>query len=39
MKDQIAPALYQEQIGLSEMVLDVHAIIEAMRKVRSVSAV
>ena len=35
VKDQIAPALYAEQIGLSEMVLDGAAIIDAMRQARS----
>ena len=34
VKNQIAPELYERQIGLSEMALDAETIISAMQKVR-----
>jgi len=35
IKSQIDPAVYQEQVGLTEMVLDTGKIFEALRKVRN----
>jgi hypothetical protein len=35
VKQLIAPELYAEQVGLSEMVLDAGAIIDAMRRART----
>ena len=35
VKEQIDPALYAQQVGLSEMALDADAIISAMRQVRA----
>lgn len=37
VKDQVAPALYSQQVGLSEMALDAGAIINTMREVRAQS--
>ena len=34
IKSQIAPQVYQDQVGITEMVLDTEDIIEAMRQVR-----
>ena len=34
IKAQIDPAIYQEQVGLTEMVLDTGEIIEALHEVR-----
>ena len=34
VKEQVDPTVYSEQVGLSEMVLDVASINEAVRKVR-----
>jgi betaine reductase len=35
VKDQIDPALYDQQVGLSEMALDAESIIKTMRQVRA----
>ena len=35
IKSQVEPRLYQEQVGLAEMVLETDEIIEAMEQVRS----
>lgn len=35
IKSQIDPAVYQEQVGLTEMVLDTGKIFEALRQVRN----
>ena len=35
IKSQIDPAVYQEQVGITEMVLDIDEIIDALRQVRN----
>ena len=35
IKSQIDPNVYQEQVGITEMVLDIDEIIEALRQVRN----
>ena len=35
IKSQIDPAVYQEQVGITEMVLDLDEIIDALRQVRN----
>ena len=35
IKSQIDPDVYQEQVGISEMVLDTDQIIDALRQVRN----
>ncbi len=35
IKSQIDPTVYQEQVGIVEMVLDIDEIIEALRQVRN----
>ncbi len=35
IKSQIDPDVYQEQVGISEMVLDTDEIIDALRQVRN----
>ena len=34
VKEQVDPAVYEEQVGMMEMVLDVDAISEEMKEVR-----
>ena len=35
IKSQIDPDVYQEQVGITEMVLDIDEIIDALRQVRN----
>jgi len=35
IKSQINPDVYQEQVGITEMVLDIDEIIDALRQVRN----
>ena len=35
IKSQIDPDVYQEQVGITEMVLDIDEILEALRRVRN----